>query len=49
MPKDLSIELNLPYWETWFLEIVNLIPVGREEWVCHCLDMLEMYNAGGEL
>jgi hypothetical protein len=49
MPKDLSTELSLPYWEVWFLEVCNLIPVVNESWACHCADSLEMYLMGGEL
>lgn len=49
MPKDLSPELSLIYWEAWFLEECNKVPVGTDSWNVHCLDTLQMYTAGGEL
>jgi hypothetical protein len=49
MPKDLSPELNLAFWEVWFLEVCNMIPQGNESWSSHCLDSLQAYTMGGEL
>jgi hypothetical protein len=49
MPQDLSHELNLIYWESWFLDQLRQTPVGTDSWGCHSADSLEMYNAGGEL
>lgn len=49
MPKDLSCELNIQFWEFWFLEVCNQIPVVNETWACACADSLEMFTMGGEL
>lgn len=49
MPQDLSPQLDLTLWETWFLEVCNMIPVVQETWACHCADSLDMYLMGGEL
>jgi len=49
MPKDLSPELNMPFWETWFLEEAILIPHTADSWACHSADALGLYLMGGEL
>lgn len=49
MPKDLSTELDLTFWEAWFFEVCAQAPQGTDSWACHCLDALQTYTMGGEL
>ncbi len=46
---DLSTELDLSYWQQWFMEVANQIPQGTDSWNLHCRDSLGTYLAGGEL
>lgn len=49
MPKDLSTELDLAFWEAWFLEEALKVPHTRDSWSSHCLDSLQAFTMGGEL
>lgn len=49
MGNDISFELDLIYWEAWFMGMALEVPQGKDSAGCHSYDTLSTWVAGGEL
>lgn len=49
MEPDLSTQLNLPFWQEWYFEVANSVPIAKDSWHVHSADTLDMYCMGNEL